>query len=523
MTPAARGDSVCQWERALLKAFLIGVASGFAAPVALAQTPIFERASLPPVTSDGGSSRGVAWGDYDRDGDPDLVISNTDNQPVFLYRNDRVQGFSRVETPFGRLKGYAEGVSLVDIDNDGWLDLFVARTDGGSLLFRNEGGRFRAIDGGALTKARAPASQGCWADFDNDGFLDVFLANRGGADDVLYRNLDGARFEAVAGPFKGGDARVCAAVDLNGDRLPDIFVGNFIAREGERSLKATNALYVNRGDFKFEKATVGHAVNTPSLTYAIAVEDYDQDGDADVFVGNIALSDRNYLYENLGQARLYPREDLAPSSESLGPSKGAVWGDFDNDQRLDLFVAEGTEEITADEKAGGYDVENRLFLGAEDGFRSVRAGAIVEDETISAGAAAADFDLDGDLDIAVANWGGNDEDNSLYRNLTGGAAIMIALEGVRSNRMGIGAVASIEVDAGSGTKRLYRQMAPQTGYASANEPVLHFGLSAAARAARLRIEWPSGAVDEYASVEPGRYRAREGARVLERLNPMKEE
>lgn len=473
-----------------------------------------------PVTRDGGSSRGVAWGDFDNDGDADLLVSNTDNQQLYLYRNSGSGRFERVTAaPFNRFRGYSEGVTWIDFDNDGWLDLFVARTDGPNVLFRNDRGSFQNFDAGALTSANTVSSEGCWADFDNDGWLDVFVANRNGQDDVLYRNISGKSFQALAGPFtgRGGDARTCAAGDANGDGRPDIYVGNFLDRSHTTPRKAVNAFYLNTGGASFKEVLRGHFVNTPSLTYGVSWVDFDQDGDLDLFVTNISLSDRNLLYENLGEMQLYPREDLHLSKDSLGPSKGHAWGDFDNDGDLDVIVAEGTEDISEDEKAQGYNTRNRLYANDGQGrFTAVQGGRFTADEAISAGVAWSDYDLDGDLDIAVANWGGNGENNDLFRNAATGNWIVLLLEGRRSNRQGIGAQVVITTAQGTEKRLQRRWLYPKTGYASMNEPVLHFGLGDATAVEHIEIHWPSGRIDEHGARDANaRYKAVEGTGDLE--------
>lgn len=476
-----------------------------------------------PVTNDGGSSRGVAWGDYDNDGDPDLAISNTNNQALYLYRNDRAAGFVRInESPFSEMTGNAEGLVWIDYDNDGWLDLFIARTENGNILLRNNAGTFSPVNAGPLTGDREVYSQACWADYDNDGWLDAFLVTRGETADVLYQNRNGETFERIAAPFENdkADGRVCAVADFTGDRLPDIYVGNFIKRIDGRSFKAENSMYFNRGGLKFEQVKTGHAANTPSLTYGIVVSDFDQDDDLDFFVTNISLSDTNTLYENLGDAKYYPREDLALSVNSFGPSKGAAAGDFNCDGALDFFVAEGTEGITPNELERGYDANNRLFFRAGDDYQVLTEGPIVEDVTISAGTAMADMDLDGDLDIVVANWGGDSEDNSLYSNERAcPTAIAIKLEGRKSNRMGLGASVSLDYEHDGESKHIRRYLWPQTGYASANEPLLHVVPEAGASSIVVNIEWPSGTVDRIENVATGRrYRLIEGSNQLETLD-----
>ena len=448
------------------------------------------------VTTDGGLSRGVTWGDMDGDGDPDLAVGNTIGQLDFLYRNDGAGGFEQLhEIPFTLNNGWTEGIAWVDFDNDGDLDIFAA---GGApnYLFENDGdGNLTPFDAGALTTETFDMTEGCWADYDSDGYLDVFLATRDETDDVLFRNVEGRTFERVAGPFdgNGGNARACAWGDADNDGDLDIYVANSYEPDGAGGFqKQKNFLYLNDGG-AFTEVTDHILVNSREQGYGLSWVDFDYDGDHDLFVGNIGRTDINLLYENRGGLEFVSRTDLALSYNSHGPSKGHAWGDYDLDGDLDLFVANGTNWP---------DNRNFLFLGDGRGnFQKIKPEPIVEDNYTSAGAAWADYDDDGDLDIFVANWGGSDEDNSFYENRAAGRNwLKVRLRGTASNRQGIGAFATLGYRAEDGEKIQTRALLPKTGYASTNQPILHFGLGAAEMVAFLEIAWPSGMVDRLENV-----------------------
>lgn len=454
---------------------------------------IFKRSAH--FSSDTGSSRGVAWGDYDNDGFVDLIVSNTDNQPLFLYHNNNGESFERViEGELGAFRGYSEGVNWVDYDNDGWLDLFVSTTEGPNLLFRNgEGISFEKNTESELTTTDINTSMACWEDFDQDGFLDVVLATRGEQPDLLFQNVQGRKFVHVMTTFSTvpTDARTCATADFNGDGLPDIYIGAFLRKmEDGSERKSPNSLFLNGRDLNFRHVQIGHAVNYPTLTYGAVPVDYDHDGDFDLFMTNIGSVDMNVLYENVENSTLYPRFDLSLSIDSFGPSKGATWGDFDLDGDLDLFVAEGTEGLSEDDAP--YDLLNKLYLGEGDGFIRVSSGALVEDQNISAGAATADFDNDGDLDLFVANWGDGGEANVLYENVSTGNWVRISPQGAKSNRMGAGVRVTVEYEVNGEMINRSRTRFLQTGYASENENDLHFGLLDAEKIMKACVYWPGG-------------------------------
>jgi hypothetical protein len=471
-------------------------------PAAPAQ--LFSRETVGEHVTDGGLSRGIAWGDYDNDGDPDLVVANSVNQLQMLYRNDSDGDFFQVQQdPIVQSGGDSEGVFWADYDNDGDLDLLLTNQfDAPLRLFRNDGparaeeegsAGFSQVAAGDLGDDRLGSANGaCWGDFDNDGNLDVFVVHRDGLNNELYRNLgDGSFRRETDGPAvsSGGDARTCAVGDVDGDRDLDLYVGNFI----DDGTKATNFFYLNNGDGTFEAVTDSPLVDDRQATYGASFADADEDGDLDLFLSNIARSDHNALYLNDGRGGFSRVSDGPLVTAASRPSKGHTWGDYDNDGDLDLFIANGTEA----------DVDLRNFLYLNDGngrFSGVAEGVVVSDVMISAGTAWADIDRDGDLDLFVANWGGSDEDNALYRNRTEGRHwLVVKLVGQRSNRMGLGARVRVRAKIHGRERWLTRWMLPATGYASQNEPIVHFGLGDAPAIQSVEVLWPSGVIDRISS------------------------
>ena len=462
------------------------------------------------TTVDGGLSRGVAWGDFDGDRLPDLVVANTIGYPEFLYRNVGGGRFEQVlETDPTLAGGFTEGVSWADHDNDGDLDLLLTSTDGPGALFRNDGsGGLARVDAGDLTSDAAASSMACWADFDADGRLDVLVVNRAGVDDALYRN-DGAQFVRVRGlPFdgSGGDGRACAWGDADGDGDLDVYVANFVRGTGSDAEPERNRFYRNAGEGRFLEVTGEPFVTERALSYGASWADVEDDGDLDLFVTNVGEQDPNRLYLNDGTGRLQAADSMAVR-ENAGASKGHTWGDFDLDGRLDLYVVNGTEGLA--------DNRNALYLGTDGpaAFVRVATGAVVDDNRVSAGAAWSDMDLDGDLDLYVANWGGSDQDNDLYRNdISGRSWLALHLVGTASDRMGFGTHVAVVTSTGGASKTRHRWHLPQTGYASQNQPIVHVGLGDSALVSELRIDWPSGQRDVHRNIDANRYYlAREGS------------
>ncbi len=467
--------------------------------------------SLPDseVVRDGGLSRGVAWGDYDNDGDPDLIVANTINYPEFLYRNNDDGSFTQVfEIAPTLAGGFTEGVNWIDFDNDGDLDLFTVRTRSSDALYRNTNGSFERIDAVALTTDITASYVACWGDYDNDGWLDVFIVNSRGESDRLYRNEQGEKFERVRhGRIvnNGGDGRACGWGDADNDGDLDLYVGNNADYLMEEPTKQRNYFYSNDGDGTFTEITTGMFVTEPAQSYGVSWVDFDDDDDLDLFVTNIGRTDRNWLLINDGSGS-FELSDSVVVTDSTGPSKGHTWGDFDLDGDVDLYVVNGTENWP--------DVRNFLYRNDGNGnFVRLLEGAPVEDRHISAGTAWADADRDGDLDLYVANWGGSDEDNDFYRNDTSGKHwISLSLVGTASNRSAVGTKVTVTAVI-HGTRRTQtRWLLSSTGFASQNEPIVHFGLGDATEITELAIVWPSGRSDRHRRVGVDRlYTAPEGS------------
>ncbi|MEX0289521.1 MAG: CRTAC1 family protein [Flavobacteriaceae bacterium] len=458
--------------------------------------PIFKTVTQGRIATDGGVSRGVAWGDYDQDGDPDLYVANTNGQWNAFYRNNGNGTFKKLTFDGGNIRvlsetvkhgGRSEGVNWVDYDNDGDLDLYVVSRGGeANLLFRNFDNKgFTKIEDSPLTAEGISASMACWADFEGDGDLDVLIVATGSGSSKVFKNLGEGNFEEVAGHIMSQDSgrgRACACGDATGDGLPEFYIANAMA---------PNYYYRNLGNFQFELVASGHIAEDVGYSYGASWADYDSDGDLDLFLAN--FDKENYLYNNDGNGNLTPIKDGVIALEQGGASKGHSWGDYDNDGDLDLFVANGTYRP---------EMQNFLYLNNGDAvYEKILSEEITIHADTSAGAAHADFDRDGDLDLFVANWGSGDQVNRFYENKTAGKNwIMLRLKGSTSNRFGIGAKVTLQASNRGGSRTMYRWMYPITGYASQDDYELHFGLGNYDTIDSLVIDWPSHHKDIHTKV-----------------------
>ena len=456
---------------ACLFAFALGPGTARAQPAAFSDV-------TPAIMLDNGWGEGVAWGDYDNDGDLDLLVSN-EGQFLRLFRNDG--GSFTLLAPAGLAAGGTyTGVAWADYDNDGDIDLLAAEAERPKHLFRNEGGD-TFVDMHVPELADSAHTHGVsWVDFDRDGNVDIFLARAESVtqsyspNDKLIRNEGGGTFRDVTpaimlDPQYG---RGCSWADFDNDGDPDLCVGNF----------GTSKLYRNEGNGNFTNVTpaslaaYGHAGG-------IAWGDYDNDGDFDLFVAE-AYSATNRLLRNDG-AGVFTNVSTTVTSP-VENCIGVQWGDFDNDADLDLYVA-------------NFEGPNHLFRNDGGVFVDV-ANAALADSSHTLGLGWADYDGDGDLDLFLANNYG--EPDRLLRNDLSSPShwLQLDLEGVQSNRSAIDA----RVEVITAATRQLRRVDGGGGYNSQNTLRLHFGLGATSTIDTLRIRWPSGIVQDSLHVSADR-------------------
>jgi tetratricopeptide (TPR) repeat protein len=507
---------------------------------------------------------GLAWGDYDGDGDPDLFLVNEDGPLTLsaeerlrspahaaLFRNDGGR-FTDVTDAAGLgLHGCGMGAAWGDYDGDGDLDLLVTRL-GRNVLFRNDGGgHFTDVS----EKTGVGAHEGfwssaAWGDYDRDGDLDLVvagyvkyrydteLAGKGSQQyeavvpftlnpssypperNLLLRN-DGGVFHDVA-PQAGvenltGRSLSAAWADFDGDGWPDLYVANDIS---------DNAMYRNLGNGRFEDVSHAAWVADYRGAMGLGIGDWDNDGDLDIFIAHW-IAQENALYDN--QARRGAAGSAAPQplrfldiADQVGLGQIALdfvgWGcgffDFDNDGREDLFVVNGSTFQREEDASRLVPMRNLLFwnAGAGDGGGFFEAGdaagPAMAVENVGRGAAFADFDGDGDLDIAVnVNGGdarllrndGGDRHRSLRVVLRGPLRSHVAPRALRTTTFATGAV--VRLTAGGVTQM--REIGAGPSYLSQSPPgETHFGLGAAA-AERLQIDWPDGARQEFTNLPAG--------------------
>jgi hypothetical protein len=454
----------------------------------------FTKITTGSIVNDGGDSGACAWGDYDSDGYPDLFVTNLERHKNFLYHNNRDGTFTRITA--GMIANDIQnwrGCAWADYDNDGNLDLIVTGVDDNDIqafLYRNSGnGTFTRTTLGGIAPFGSASEGPSWADYDNDGLVDLFVARYGS--DWLFHNDGNGVFRSMINNLAGAgtdDSYTAAWADYNKDGRPDLFVA--VSSDPPR-----NRLYLNIGGGAFAKITSGSIVSDSAHSYTGTWADYDNDGYPDLFVANGGDLENNALYHNKGDGTFTKMtSDVVGSLVSDGSSNAGVWGDYDNDGYLDLFVSNFTRAILNNFQGA----KNFLYHNNGNGsFSRILTGSLVNDVAVPGSCAWGDYDNDGFLDLFVANGGHTPQNNALYRNNgNSNGWIKVKLTGTVSNRSAIGA--KVRAKATIGGKTFWQLREINTGPGWNGSPLeAHIGLGDATIVQTLRIEWPSGTVQEF--------------------------
>ncbi len=498
---------------------------------------------------------GAALLDYDGDGDLDVyLIQSTmlepgkqpaqawfapqpDWQPGHrLFRNELIPqgslGFTDVTTEAGvGSVSYGMGAAVGDYDNDGDLDFYLTNY-GPNLLYRNNGdGTFTHLPEAGADDSRWSTSA-AFLDYDRDSDLDLFVTNYGNftvegnnpcpnkmgirdycgpsayrpAPDRLFRNEGNSKFVDVtekAGlgvAFGTGLGVVCA--DFDSDGWTDIYVAND---------ETPNQLWRNREDGTFEESgllsgTAFNADGNAEGSMGVTAADFNNDGSEDLFMTHL-VEETHTLYLNDGSRGFSDQTIRFGLTRTMTYTGfGTKWFDYDNDGNLDLFVANGAVRMTrlAEPTEYPYHQINQLFHNDGQGnYRetTARAGVALQLSEVSRGAAFGDIDNDGDVDILVTN---NNGPVRLLLNEESGSGrhwLQIQLQGVKSNRSGLGARVGVIRE---GKKTLWRRAHTDGSYLSANDHRVHFGLGGDGDVKAVVVRWPAGSSEIWEKVEADR-------------------
>jgi hypothetical protein len=483
---------------------------------------------------------GCAFLDYDADGWQDILLVNamdwpghkTQRSTLKLYKNNRNGTFTDVTHAAGlEIELYGMGVAVGDYNNDGFPDILITCV-GQNRLFQNTGkGTFTDVTRkSGLLGRQAFSTSAIWLDIDRNGLLDLFVCNYvswspehdvfcsldgkhksyctpeayRGETCWLFRNRGDGTFEdatAASGIFDASSKSLgVALLDFDQDGWPDLLVANDTQ---------PNKLYKNlrNGKFKDVGMEAGIAFSPDGKARAgmgVAVGDFENSGRP-----GIAITNFDNEMVGLYRSGKSGYDDISLPSGVGGPSKttlgfGCAFLDVDLDGRVDLAVGNGHIDETVRNIRGnvGYAQPPQLFLNQGSGkFREAasEAGADFAKAKVGRGLAYGDFDRDGDLDILLTT---NNGPAYLYRNdqSAGRRAIRFYLTGTKSNRDAIGAVVHIF----HGAESQMRMVHGGSSYLSQSELPVTFGVGERDRIERMVVEWPNGATQEFKNLVTGR-------------------
>lgn len=460
---------------------LIGLMS---TPVGATDNVAFTVVTLSAGPAGHGDSRSANIVNFDADSLLDIFISNGPQvtEVDILYQNINGSILLPISTdPLVTTSGSSVGASWADFDNDGDDDVFVSTWWGQqNLFFRNDGdGSFTQIVSGPIVAENTFSESGAWADFDGDGDVDLYVCNSDGdLRNHLYRNDGGGSFTKLGGQHvtdETANSRVGVWGDYDNDGDADIFVAN--------ESNQLNRLYQNNGDGTFTRILSGDIFFDGGSSFGASWGDYDNDNDLDLFVANWGNED-NFLYTNNGDGT-FTKVTSDTVVNDGGYSVGSAWGDVDNDGDLDLFVGNSF---------GPGTLVDFLYYNNGDGtFTRAADPPIGTYSGWTYGCAMGDIDSDGDLDIVAARCQGASETNILYQN--GGTTnhwLAVRCIGDISNRSSIGARVRVKAIIDGQPVWQMREITSQSGYAGQSDIAAWFGLGDATQADSVEIVWPSG-------------------------------
>ncbi|MBX7044945.1 MAG: FG-GAP-like repeat-containing protein [Ignavibacteria bacterium] len=449
-----------------------------------------------PVVSDPGFTSGyigTAWVDVDNDGWLDLYVCNR-----ALYRNLHNGNFEKLTNGLETITNTLS-TTWADYNNDGFIDCYVTSTGGSkSFLFRNNGnGTFAKITSGAIADSAYNTGWGCsWGDYNNDGFVDLIIAAANGFGvvnhpcrfwknngDGTFTKIDTTQFTMQNAPY------TCPSFyDYDQDGDVDLFIGSgpatgTLARDFnfKNLLKETGNPFLQRID----TSIIG---TDPVDGQVWNFIDYDNDGDLDAFLTNYVTNNNMYRNEGNGYYRKLPEAEIGNIVNAGAANLANLWGDFDNDGYLDCFVTkDGTPT-------------NKFYHNNRNGtFTSLDTISICIVPGTHYGAAAGDYNKDGKLDIFVV---GTNISKGLYQNIfpNSNKWVNIKCSGTTSNRSALGTRIKAKAVINGTPMWQTREINAANSFNSMNALNVHFGFGAASQIDSLVVMWPSGLKQTFTNV-----------------------
>lgn len=419
-----------------------------------------------------GGVQGIAVGDYNNDGFDDFYVC-ADVGRNRLFRNNGDGSFTEEAEELG-LAIAAKSKSAIwgDINNDGYLDLYLANLASNDQLFLNQGdGTFQDITAQAGIQNWENSSSVNMADVDNDGYLDIYISNLA-AENILYLNGQDLTFQNYtqqSGATDTGSSMGSIFFDYDKDGDQDLFLTHDHAEP--------SFLYQNDGSGHFTEVSEAANANVQGLGMGVDIGDVNQDGYSDIYITNLF---KNTLLLNNGDGT-FDNISASAGIEDYGMGWGTTFVDFDRDGWVDIYVANDSEFSP---------YPNVLYRNQGDNtFVAVELQKDISSNAQSYAAVCLDYQLDGQMDLALANRGAEDHFQLFENSNRSGNWIGVKLQGVESNRDAIGSKLRIVDDLGH---IHYRELTAGQGWTAQNSSLLYVGLGAATAIDTLSLYWPSG-------------------------------
>ena len=483
--------------------------SGFANTALWVKTMFQSERNVSSLLPEFSDDYGVAFRDLDGDGDADLYVVRFRNlNRMFLYQSTKGRFKDiTIQTGLGGnlypryLENLELGASVVDYDNDGLQDVMITGWGVTTKLFRqSQKLKFQDVSEQVGIQTPFSGNGAAWADVDVDGDLDLFLTNEHGENRLYIQSSRGTFTDKAVefGVNNGGISQSASFADVDLDGYPDLYVCNW---------HAPDIFYRNVRGERFEKMLLPLAHLTQALnSNGVQFGDVDNDGDLDLLISDRQKESRLYI-NNGGNQKEWDFRDMTDKTgvQNHFPSYSGIIADLDNDGWQDIFFTNiGPNLFFRNKQDGTFALVYQEKINAQSRL-----------QYYSTGAAVADLEGDGDLDLFVAS---KDTISTLFLNPgTAGQSIRLYLEGVQSNRDAIGAkVWLYSIQDGEGSRSLagYREVSGGGGYLSIGEAVVHFGVEDGFQYVAL-VQFPSGEKVEVIGLNPGEFRkVREMSGVL---------
>ena len=439
------------------------------------------------------ASFGMAAIDYDSDGLLDVFGVDLNGEER-LFHNEGNGVFKLISNENGGINGGTTdcGLSWGDYDNDGDPDPFIGTQLGENHFFRNDGEKgFTRVTEGHIVTDSLSSFDAVWVDYDNDGWLDLYTCNlksfhyigRPGKPNFFFHNNGDGTFSKVEKSMISldkGNTITASFADYDNDGDADLFVPE---------MGSNNYFYTNNGDGTFSSVSDGDIVQDTTVSLSASWSDYDNDGDLDLFVTNGVIPQKDMFYKNNNDGS-FTRIFDSPLVENSASAWNGAWGDIDNDGDEDLYVSVW----------GG---QNYFYLNNGDGtFTQNDESPIISDSKNSNTSVSVwgDFDNDGDLDFITADCAIS---KNIYYENTGNSNhwLRIKLIGTKSNKSAIGAQVRIKAKINGESITQMREVSASNGFRSiSNDFWAHFGLGDASIIESLQIRWPSGKISNRTNI-----------------------